>query len=229
MLICISALQRADDRALATRLSVVAQDVRETIEARARLGLNLRYMADLQPLIERERSASPGIAAITIHSKGRVVLFSTDRVTGGDEANRNQVATAWTHVDSDKVTVGLPIMNSFSERLGDVEVSAMRSGLDVAHLQPLAILGMVASTFFALSAALAWLGSLTLLHPVQRSVRAVTADASRAFTLIHAPPSLGRGDAPRQMAGPLVTASPDVLGIIRDATHDIARMDEAEL
>jgi hypothetical protein len=197
-------------------------------------------MADIQPMIERERAASPGLAAITIRSDKRIVLFSTDRVTVGDEADWTEAATGWTYIGSHKVTVGLPVMNSFAERLGDVEVSALRSGLDVVHIQPLAILGIVASVFLVLSAALAWLGSAVLLHPVQRSVRAVTADASRAFAEIHLPrgpdskpyPHTGEaqsGDAHRPVTDVLVRTTREVLGIIRDTSHDIARIDESEV
>jgi hypothetical protein len=157
------------------------------------------------------------------------VLFSTDRVTVGDEAHFENPPSGWTHIGAHAVTVGLPVLNSFAERLGDVEVSALRGGLDMVHLRPMVSLIGVAGGFLLLASALTCLGSVVLLQPLQVALLAVTADAARALGLLHNKTTAS--SRTREIEGeqaPLLTTSREILGLIQNVSVDIARLDEAE-
>lgn len=230
-LITLAHLRHANDTALAARLAVVAQDVRETVQGRARLGVSLGYMADLQAIIERARASSAGLGRISVRGDGGVVLFSTDRVRVGDRRASpppDEAATGWTRIGAKSVTVGVPVTNSFARLLGDIEVTAPRSSFDPLHLIQLNRLFAVGAGFLLLSAALAWIGSALLLDGVQQAVRAALTDARAALSHLAAPQTPPCAPLAAGGLGRLTQATARVQAMVSAASADLARLDGAE-
>jgi hypothetical protein len=223
--IFLSDLQRSYDQLLAARLGVIAQDVAETVNARVNLGLPLNYLSDMQGMLERTRAQSTGIQTIGIAGDDGATLYSTDRVSIGSAVALPEGNTPEILTDQDRLSVLVPLVNSFDKSIGAVMVVGTRTHLDPTHLTDLGPRIVAAIVLIVLGLVLAYLLAYLFLQDLEARNKAIEADAEDALARaletgaeVPAPPGANR---------PLARRVAWLIEGLREAGEEVRRMDEA--
>lgn len=119
----------------ASRLSVVADEVRRRVEYGLTLGLDLAELVDVQNLIERAAEPEEILGAEVVDDRG-TVLFASEQATVGKPS-----PTVWEDpggpiaggirqkLDGDAMILGAGIRNSFGQTVGEVVIRSSLAGM----------------------------------------------------------------------------------------------------
>ncbi len=117
---------------LQSRLMVVGESLRETVETGLNLGLTLGEMAGFQAVIERELERDANLLSIEIFNLNGQRLFATgeldDSPTVPESHIRQSAGLAdWRAQDDHALIVGLPLTNPFGQPVGGLVIRYSRS------------------------------------------------------------------------------------------------------
>lgn len=119
----------------ASRLSVVADEVRRRVEYGLTLGLDLSELVDVQKLVERAAEPEEILGAEVVDDRG-IVLFASDQAAVGkpsptrwDEAGGPVAGGIRQKVDGDALILGTGVRNSFGQMVGEVTIRSSLAGM----------------------------------------------------------------------------------------------------
>ncbi|CAO3423893.1 hypothetical protein [Azospirillum endophyticum] len=116
----------------ASRLTVVADEMRRRVEYGLTLGLDLSELVDLQAQAERAASGEEILGVEVVDDRG-IVLFAANRAAVGHAS-----PVRWTddaggalrqRIDGDVLIIGTGVRNSFGQPVGEVILRSSLSGL----------------------------------------------------------------------------------------------------
>ncbi len=162
-----------------SRIELVADDVRKSMEASLALGAPLEESSTLSDLIGRASLADPLIGAVDILGAQGHTLHSTDSAHRGaplppawaDVAHRAG-ARQWFVTENTAFVTGLNVTNSFDIRMGSVVIGYQRSGFDRTVTAMGRYLGEVGLAVVAGATLLSGLAMLWLLAGIRREFAA---------------------------------------------------------
>ncbi|MBK1836614.1 hypothetical protein JHL17_04245 [Azospirillum sp. YIM B02556] len=116
----------------ASRLTVVADEMRRRVEYGLTLGLDLSELVDLQAQAERAASGGEILGVEVVDDRG-IVLFAADRNVVGHPSPVRWTdefgATLRQRIDGDVLIIGTGVRNSFGQPVGEVILRSSLSGL----------------------------------------------------------------------------------------------------
>jgi hypothetical protein len=201
-------LQQTYLRVVASRMTVVAYDIRQSLEARINLGLPLTLFSETQGTIDREKARGHGIDLIEVFIEPGKVLYSTDRGSIGEPVQRSWLDSsgtlrrdAWTLIEPDGVVVGLPVVDNLNRPVGGVALKASQTLVGSQNAEFLALSVTVAVAFAVLAGLLALLAANLMLVECRRFL----ADCVKTFVGVRVDD--GSGLLTPQFTGPVGEAA----------------------
>lgn len=145
MLAMLLALQRTEAQQFRdARLTLVLQEMRESVELELALGLDLADIGQTRHLLEDALRKDASLLSADVMDTQGLLLFSTDRgsvgetvaraviqaarqqtKSTGDNANSATQQAHWSTPGEDDRSLGLAIRNSFSQTVGYISVTAL--------------------------------------------------------------------------------------------------------
>lgn len=176
MLAMLLALQRTEAQLLRdARLTLVLQEMRESVELELALGLDLADIGQTRNLLENALHKDASLLSADVMDTQGLLLFSTDRgsvgekvastviqaaqrqtkINGSNSASKSATQqTHWSTTGEDDRSLGLAIRNSFSQPVGYISVTALPVETTRPAWMAWAALGLVGAV-----ALLAWLAA----------------------------------------------------------------------
>ncbi|WP_042701471.1 hypothetical protein [Azospirillum sp. B506] len=118
----------------ASRLSVVADEMRRRVEFGLTLGLDLSELVDLQAQAERAASGEEILGVEVVDDRG-IVLFAADHSAIGHPSPLRRVSKTEAdsaprrQIDGDLLVIGSGVRNSFGQAVGEVILRSSLGGL----------------------------------------------------------------------------------------------------
>ncbi|PWC83848.1 hypothetical protein TSH100_20040 [Azospirillum sp. TSH100] len=116
----------------ASRLTVVADEMRRRVEYGLTLGLDLSELVDLQAQAERAASGGEILGVEVVDDRG-IVLFAADRTAVGQSGlarwGGESGGTLRRRIDGDVLVIGSGVRNSFGQTVGEVVLRSSLAGL----------------------------------------------------------------------------------------------------
>jgi hypothetical protein len=114
------------------RLSVVARDLRETVEVGLNLGLSPQSNTELDGLVFSIKEKTEGLRFLVIIDEKGSQLNHAGAVSSELEWAKRLDGNSWTDEDSESYQVGLPFRNNFGIVVGAVIIGYDKSALELA-------------------------------------------------------------------------------------------------
>lgn len=153
---------RALSDAVESRFQVLAAELRDSIETGLNLGLPLEKLNNVQQIIEERAARDDSIASIEVRDAEGRVLFGAD---GGASDLAGDA----------RGTVAAPLMNSFGQQVGRVELVYATESYRTTVARVARVLASDAAVLAALAGTIAMLACVLILGPVPRRLARVRA------------------------------------------------------
>jgi hypothetical protein len=171
---------------LDSRVRVVSLDLKGTVEGTLNLGLALRDIDNLQPVLDRAREINPLIATIRVFDETGATVFSSP--ADGTETVPAPWMTALEQAEADtfslstdeEFVVGTPLVNNLDKFVGGLAVTYSRSYFDNKVDSMLRELGEAAIFALAIFGTVAIVAVILLLRDVSAAYKRMQA----AMTLV---------------------------------------------
>tara|TARA_R110000787_G_scaffold25757_2_gene72231 strand:- start:31446 stop:32366 length:921 start_codon:yes stop_codon:yes gene_type:complete len=162
---------------LDSRVRVVSLDLKSTVEGGLNLGLALRNIETLQPILDHAREINPLIATIQVYDESGNRLFSSplsdeptvpaEWMTALDSAETD----TWSLAGETEFVVGVPLVDNLDKYVGGLSVTYSRSYFDAKVDAMLLELGEASLLALAIFGTLAFLAVFLLLRDVSAAYR----------------------------------------------------------
>jgi hypothetical protein len=208
---------------LDSRVRVVSLDLKSTVESGLNLGLALKDIDSLQPILDHARDINPLIATIRVFDDAGNTVFSSPADSLSDvpaswrEALERAEADTFSLAEESEFVVGAPLVNNLDKAVGGIAVTYSRSYFDSKVDAMLLELGEAAIY------ALAIFGSLSIV-----AVILLLREVSAAYRRMQAAMSLAAGDHPPDASAGARTELESHMLTVRDYAAGAKReIDEA--
>jgi hypothetical protein len=114
------------------RLSVVARDLRETVEVGLNLGLSPQNNTELGVLVTSVTGKTEGLRFLVIIDENGRPLSEVGSIASGRDWAKRLDGNPWSDEDNESYHVGLPFRNSFGVVVGAVIIGYDKSSLELA-------------------------------------------------------------------------------------------------
>ncbi len=221
---------------LTSQFEFVTNDIRDHIETRMDLGLNLADLQGISEDLEVYKRANEQILSIEVFDKNGTVLFSTDPSFVDDlvseewimSSRMNRSRGAWSGQDRKVGVTGVPLYNNLDQYVGAL---ALRYGLEPLQASVVAQTSRVffisASTVIGM-ALISFLGALLLLRRPLRDLRGLQSAMEDIAERRADGDALARARAEHADFGTFAAAALAAHDALDAGTREIRRLDEEE-